>query len=488
MIVITKKNEVFLRLEAEPSVHQELSDYFTFEVPNAKFLQRQRRYKYWDGKIRLYSPGNGELYVGLFDYLTEWLDKKGYKYEVRDSKYYGIPADEEEFVTPESITSFVRSLGLPFKARSYQLRGLYTAIKHHRRLLLSPTGSGKSFIIYCLIRWHLKHNREILLVVPNTSLVEQMYKDFEQYGWNAREYCSKVYGGRDRYSGSPVVISTWQSIYKEPRNFFNRFDVVIGDEAHLFKSKSLTSLLTKMHTCKYRVGLTGTLDGTETHQLILEGLFGPVERVIRTKQLQEDNHLSDLKINVLVCKHDYRRFEDYQQEIDYIISHNARNKIITSLARDLQGNTLILFNYIERHGDHLWELLNNKKKDKQVFFVHGGVDTEERERVREICESADNAIVLASYGTFSTGINIKNLHNVIFASPSKSKIRNLQSIGRVLRKHDSKARAYLYDFADDISNAHHRNATLNHMIYRINTYKEEKFDYSITEINLKGKD
>ena len=182
MIVITKKNEVFLRLEAEPSVHQELSDYFTFEVPNAKFLQKQRRYKYWDGKIRLYSPGNGELYVGLYDYLTEWLDKKGYKYEVRDSKYYGIPADEEEFVSPESVTSFVRSLGLPFKARGYQLRGLYSAIKYHRRLLLSPTGSGKSFIIYCLIRWHLQHNREILLVVPSTSLVEQMYKDFEQYG------------------------------------------------------------------------------------------------------------------------------------------------------------------------------------------------------------------------------------------------------------------------------------------------------------------
>lgn len=488
MTVISKKNEVFLKIDAEPHIHQELSDYFTFDIPNAKFLQRQKRYKYWDGKIRLYSPGTGELYVGLYDYLKEWFDKKGYDYTVKDNKYYGIPNEVSENITPDSVYGFVRSLGIPFRPREYQLRGLYSALKHNRKLLLSPTGSGKSFIIYCLIRWHLQFNREVLLIVPTTSLVEQMYKDFESYGWKADAHCSKVYGGKDRYTRSPVVISTWQSIYKEPRNFFNRFDVVIGDEAHLFKAKSLTSLLTKMHGCKYRIGLTGTLDGTETHQLVLEGLFGPVDRVVRTEQLQKEGHLSDLKINILVCRHDFKRFESFQQEIDYIITHNTRNKVITSLARDLTGNTLILFNFIERHGEHLWELLNSKGEGKTLFFVHGGIAVEERERVRQICESSDNAIILASYGTFSTGINIKNLHNVIFASPSKSRIRNLQSIGRALRLHDSKARAYLYDFADDISNERHRNATLNHMIERIRLYKDEKFDYSITEINLKGKD
>lgn len=486
MTIIEKKNEVFLRIRTELHIHQELAEYFSFEVPEAKFLQKQRRYKRWDGRIRLYSPGTGELHVGLFNYLTEWLQQHNYDYTVEDSKFYGTPGEEDVGVSPEAVAGFVRSLGVPFKARDYQLQSIYRALRHHRRLLLSPTGSGKSFIIYCLVRWHLQRNREILIVVPTTSLVEQLFKDFEDYGWNARHYVGKVYGGQDRYIKSPVVISTWQSIYKEPKNYFNRFDVVIGDEAHLFKAKSLTSIMDKCHDAKYRIGLTGTLDGMQSHQLQLEGVFGPVNRSIRTKDLQENGQLSELKINILVCKHPYIGFETYHDEMNYIISHEKRNKIITGLARDLNGNTLILFNYVEKHGEPLWDLLNSRGEGKKIFFVHGGVPTQEREEIRRICESSNDSIILASYGTFSTGINIKNLHNVIFASPSKSRIRNLQSIGRALRLHDSKSRATLYDFADDISNGRNRNATLNHLIERIKIYKDEKFDYSVTEIKLGG--
>ena len=120
-----------------------------------------------------------------------------------------------------------------------------------------------------------------------------------------------------------------------------------------------------------------------------------------------------------------------------------------------------------------------------MFFVHGGVATEDRERVREITESENNAIIVASYGTFSTGINIKNLHNVIFASPSKSRIRNLQSIGRVLRKGSNNTKATLYDIADDISHKSRRNYTLNHLIERIKIYNEENFNYDIVNIPLK---
>ena len=486
MTIIEKKNEVFLKIRTELHIHQELSEYFKFEVPEAKFLQKQRRYKRWDGHIRLYSPGTGELHVGLFPYLTEWLETKGYEYTIEESKYYGTPGDQDVSISPEAVAGFVRSLRLPFKARDYQLQSIYSALRHRRRLLLSPTGSGKSLIIYSLVRWHLQYNREILIIVPTTSLVEQLYQDFQEYGWNAKHYVGKIYGGQDRYVTSPVVISTWQSIYKEPKNYFNRFDVVIGDEAHLFKAKSLTSILNKCHDANHRIGLTGTLDGMQSHQLQLEGVFGQVNRNIRTKDLQERGALSDLKINILVCKHDYIGFDSYHDEMNYIISHEKRNKIITGLARDLTGNTLILFNYVEKHGDPLWDLLNSRGEGKKLFFVHGGVPTEEREEIRSICEQSDNAIILASYGTFSTGINIKNLHNVIFASPSKSRIRNLQSIGRALRTHDTKGRATLYDFADDISNGRFRNATLNHLVERIRIYKDEKFDYSITEIKLGG--
>ena len=198
------------------------------------------------------------------------------------------------------------------------------------------------------------------------------------------------------------------------------------------------------------------------------------------------NRGSDLKINVLVCKHEYVEFENYQEEIEYIITHPKRNKIIVNLASDLSGNTLVLFNYIERHGDVLRDMLNSKKGNKKLFYIHGGTDTSEREMVREICEVTSNAIILASYGTFSTGINIKNLHNVIFASPSKSRIRNLQSIGRVLRKGDKKSKATLYDIADDISYKSRRNYTLNHLIERIKVYNEENFNYDIVKIPLKN--
>ena len=485
MTTIIKKNEVFLKVEAEPHLHKELSEHFQFEVPGAKYMPAVKR-RYWDGKIRLYSPGTGEIYCGLYDYLTDYLEKKGYEYKVLEDKYFGRPNEVEEYVTPEGTAAFIRALRIPFKARDYQLKGIYSAIKFRRKLLLSPTGSGKSLIIYALVRWHLLKEREILIIVPTVSLVEQLYKDFIEYGWDVRDV-HKIMGGEEKYVDSPVVISTWQSIYKESKKFFERFDVIIGDEAHQYKAKSLTGILTKCYDAKYRVGLTGTLDGMEAHQLVLEGLFGRVDRVTKTVELMKQGHLTPLRVRVVLLRHGWVPFDHYQQEMEYLCMHTRRSNFICNLALDLKGNTLVLFNYIEKHGEPLWEMINNKvSKDRKIFFIHGGVDAYEREEARSICEREKDAIILASYGTFSTGINIKNLHNVIFASPSKSRVRNLQSIGRVLRKGDNKAQATLYDIADDCSKDHQYNYTLRHLSERIKIYDEEAFDYEITKVNLKG--
>ena len=323
-------------------------------------------------------------------------------------------------------------------------------------------------------------------MVPTTSLVEQMFKDFQDYGWNAEDYCHLIYGGRERTNQYPVVITTWQSIYKLPRTFYEEFDVVIGDEAHQFKSKSLVGIMTKMDNTKYRFGFTGTLDGTQTHKWILEGLFGPSYKVTQTKELIDKGHLSKLQIKILILKHNPQIFENFEDEVQFIIGHPKRNNFIKNLALDLKGNTLILFSRVESHGQPLYELINSSvKNDRKVFYVHGGVDAEERELVREITERERNAIIVASYGTFSTGINIKNLHNVIFASPSKSRIRNLQSIGRVLRKGDNKTQAVLYDIADDCTKNSRKNYTLNHLIERVKIYNEENFNYEFVQINLK---
>jgi superfamily II DNA or RNA helicase len=314
-----------------------------------------------------------------------------------------------------------------------------------------------------------------------------MYKDFEEYGWMASENCHKIYAGQEKYTDHQVVITTWQSIYKEPRKWFDRFDVVIGDEAHLFKAKSLTSLMGKLHECKYRIGFTGTLDGANVNQLVLEGVFGRCSQVTRTAQLMQEGHVAKLKVKIVLVKHEEKLFEGYQDEIGYLIEHEGRNKFIRNLACDLEGNTLVLFNYVERHGVPLYEMINSHT-DKPVHFVHGGVDVKDREDIRLLTEKSDNAIIVASYGTFSTGINIKRLHNVIFASPSKSRVRNLQSIGRVLRKGENKSQATLYDIADDISTDRGNNYTLNHLMERVKVYNEEKFNYEIIDVKVKTYD
>ena len=481
---ISKKNEVYLQVESDPHVYYELSDQFTFEIPGAKFMPQYRN-RYWDGKIRLFNVKNGEIYVGLLDKIQKFCEDHEYTYEFLDNKFFGTPFEVNENISYEGVKDYMTSIS-KYSPREYQVEGVYDALRHNRRLLISPTASGKSLMIYSIVRYYVERQQNTLIVVPTTSLVEQMYKDFADYGWDVGSFCHKIYAGKERETDSQVIITTWQSIYKLPRKYFERFSVVIGDEAHQFKSKSLISIMTKLHKAKHRFGFTGTLDGTQTHKWVLEGLFGPSYKIIKTDELMKKGHVAKLDINVLLLKHPASKFETFEDEVQYIINHDQRNKFIRNLALDLKGNTLILYSRVETHGRVLYDMINsNVLEQREVFFVHGGVVAEDRENVREITEKEDNAIIIASYGTFSTGINIKNLHNVIFASPSKSRIRNLQSIGRVLRKGSNKTKATLYDIADDISYKTQRNYTLNHLVERIKIYNEENFNYDIISIPLK---
>ena len=307
-IAIQKKNEVYLNVACEPSIAQELSDYFTFDVPGAKFNPLFRN-KVWDGKIRLYSMLTKDLYVGLLKHLEHFAETNSYTINYEN---YVHTADA---VTPELVKQFVEELNISLpgneSVREYQIDAIYRAISDGRRLLLSPTGSGKSLIIYCLLRWNEKFGRKQLILVPTTSLVEQMYSDFQSYSqnneWKASYNCSRIYSGHSKDNLLPIVISTWQSVYDLPKKFFEPFQVVFGDEAHLFKAKSLTSVLHKMTGAPYRIGTTGTLDGTKTHKLVLEGLFGSVYKVTTTRELMDKNQLAELKIYGIVL--------DYPDEI-----------------------------------------------------------------------------------------------------------------------------------------------------------------------------
>ena len=475
-IILHKKNEVYLQVECERSIARELNDFFSFEVPEARFMPSYKN-RVWDGKIRLFDSRTNQIYSGLGSYIREFAEKRSYSITGGAT----IPLS----IYKENVKSFISSLELPIEPRDYQVDAVHHSIRNGRSLLVSPTASGKSLIIYILIRYYQKlmlsgDGNCILLLVPTTSLVEQMFSDFKEYGWNSEYYCHRIYAGKDKESEKFCYISTWQSLYQQPRKYFDRFAVIFGDEAHTFKADSLKKIMNKTVSCRFKYGLTGTLDGTQCHRLILEGLFGPVKQVTTTRQLIDKKQLSDIKVTGIVLTYPKEEciIRGYQDEIKYITGHSKRNNLIRNLSVDQSGNTLVLFTLI-KHGELLYKLIKEKTND--VHLVYGATDTQTREGIRKLTEESEGRVLVASFGVFSTGINIRNLHNIIFASPYKSRIRNLQSIGRGLRLHDSKVNAKLYDIADDFNNKNH---TIKHFVERINIYNQEEFDYEIHKVQM----
>ena len=339
-------------------------------------------------------------------------------------------------------------------------------------------------MIYAIARYIKSIGKRALIIVPSKGLVEQMSKDFADYGWDIEENVHKIYQGHSLDTNSPVTISTWQSIYGLDKKWYRQFDCVIGDECHNFKAKCLSSIMNKCADAKWRYGFTGTLDGKNVNKLILEGLFGPVYKTTSSAELMEKGFLAKLAVDIITLKHQPKKFSNYNEEIEYIGIHTNRNRFICNLANSLSGNVLVLFTRVEGQGLPLFEMMKGMT-DRSVHLIYGDTDVKTREEVRGIAESSDDNIILGSYGTMSTGVNIKNLHHVIFASPSKSRIRVLQSIGRGLRKSKKKDSAKLHDISDDFRPPHGRNNfTLNHLAERIKYYADENFEYRMIEVPI----
>jgi len=479
-VIITNKDEVYVHILCDEDIAYEIREHFTFHVPGYQFTP-QYRSRLWDGKIRLFDLRTRLIYRGLVQYVVKFCEDREYSWSY-DNEIY-----DQEFSLKEA-QDFISTLNIPIEPRDYQLDAFVHAIRNRRSLLLSPTASGKSLIIYLITRY--VNVRKSLIIVPTISLVTQLASDFADYGFESDRYIHRIFAGQDKQTDKPITISTWQSLYKLPKEYFKQFELVIGDEAHLFKSKEISSLMSNLVNAKYRIGTTGTLDGTKTHKLVLEGLFGTVRKVTTTKDLMEQGHVADFNIKCMLLKHpdavcQALKAATYQQEIEYLILNESRNKFISNLALSLKGNTLVLYQYVDKHGKILHDMINRKIGDRKCFFVYGKTEGEVREEIRHIVEKENDAIIIASYGTFSTGINIRNLHNIIFASPSKSRVRNLQSIGRGLRKSDTKDSATLYDIADDLRYRKRENFTLKHFAERIKIYSEEKFEFKIYKIELK---
>lgn len=496
VIHVRKKSEAKILLHCSDSgVLREISEHFTFFAEGYKFHPMFKN-KIWDGKIRMFNLRDGTLPFGLFSHVFQFAESRGYTVKF-DEEF-----DSVSYPLKEEISSFIKSLkvttrGKEIEPHPYQIEAISQGLSKGRNILISPTGSGKSLIIYFMMRWFLKnHTDKILIVVPTTSLVEQMYKDFDDYSSLDEDFSSdndvhRIYSGKEKNAFSQrVVVTTWQSAITLPPGWFSQFGMVIGDEAHLFKAKSLTTIMDRLVNARFRIGTTGTLDGSQIHEWVLNGVFGATYKVISTKELMDSDILSQCSIECLVLKHndEDRRLVsklDYAKEIDFIVDCESRNNLVVNLSLAQTGNTLVLFHRVEKHGIPLFKSIQKKSDPKRkVFYVSGTVDAGEREKIREITEGEKNAIIVASMGVFSTGVNIRNLHTIIFASPTKSQIKVLQSIGRGLRKSDDGRATTIYDIGDDLSWKKSKNYTLEHAISRVKIYAKEKFKYKIHEVKL----
>lgn len=408
-LYIKKINETYISLEGEASVLQELRDLFSFYADGYKYHQKYRS-RIWDGKIRLlklFSQTRGQIYYGLLHEIVRVCKSRDYTFEISDElKIKNKPTTEE-------LTDYINNLELTAKGqritpRDYQVKAFIDAIQNKRQLTKSPVSSGKSSIIYSICRYLTDQGLKGLLIVPNLSLINQMYGDFIDYSsannWNVEENVHKIFSGQDKQSDKPLRLSTWQSLMSisKAKNsaYFEQFDYVICDEAHGLRGKEIAQIVEQCTNASYRIGLTGTTSKTKANIHTITGLTGPINDLITTKELIERKEVADFDIKCLVLKYDEETSKivkklRYQDEIKYLVSNKKRNNFIKNLALSMKSNSIVLFNFIE-HGKLLHKMISESKfiGDRNVYLIYGGIDGEERERIRNIVETEGHKIEL----------------------------------------------------------------------------------------------
>ena len=482
MIDVTYKNATHMVVKSEtPHIVEEISKYFTIIIPDSQFMKRGHR-KYWDGKLRLYNKRNSTLYCGLLKNLIEFAKKRKYSLDIDDNL---IPADKWK---EKDLDEFLRTLSMSMELRDYQKKALITCINKSRCVIESSTGSGKSLVIYSLIRYLAE--RKVILIVPTLTLISQMRSDFIKYSendnWNFDENVHVITGGADKESDKSVFLSTWQSLYNLEKPYFEQFDSVIVDETHLAHSTSFRHILENSTNADQRFGFTGTLQETQTHVMTILGLLGQVTKVTNTQELQRKKILSNINIDMILLKYPEEMCKrvvelNYDEEIDVILENEKRNELILNLAKRGTGNILILTSHVKKSGMELYDIISKEVCQKDVFFIYGDTSSQLREEVRWYAENNDNVVIVATYQVFSTGVNIKNLQTILFAIAGKSKIRNLQSIGRGLRTHENKDHLKLIDIGDDFRYKNKVNYAFRHFEERYKLYISEGFPVNINE-------
>lgn len=498
IVHINKKNNVYATLHSEDagflmSIYEHFSRYVDGYIFHPKFKARL-----WDGKIRFFNRATGEIYLGLVNRVIQFCKDEGVKVKL-DKKiiasFTDLDFNEAHFNSFMDNLNATNGKGEPMTPYDYQVHAVKSIVERKRRMIASPTSSGKSFIMYAASRYLLEHkfdeDEQILIIVPTIALIKQMKTDFGDYSiankWDWQRNVSEYGAGKKDLYGK-VVVATWQSLFRKDPSFFSRFRMILVDEAHQATAKSLVDI-GKMCDAEYRIGLSGSFDDSdETTEMSLNGLFANKTVTTTTKKMIENGQAAKLEIKCVRIKHKgFTSRLTYQAEKDYLSAHPERNRFIVDLADGLEGNTLILFDLVEKQGKPLFELAK-KYSQKKVYFIYGGVDVDDREKIRKTLEKEKGAILIASYKTFSTGNNVKNLENIIFGSPTKSFSRVIQSIGRGLRLNEGKTKCMLFDIFDwlcgDLKDLKSCNVTLEHFTERLKIYRKEEHPFEIEPANI----
>lgn len=504
-------NTVMRVVASSQSLYEELYNFLSFEVEGAKYNPRVRN-KVWDGTIHLMDR-SGKTWVGLKEQIERFAKELGgVQVVVHPFKDFNPWQTTEPNVAKMKriVDEFKRITG--WEPRIYQVKSWYRAIKNRRYTLVSPTGSGKSLIIYFILKYLCcdpSSKQTGIVIVPTTSLVLQMKADLIKYGYPEDQIQILKQGeSKELFPTTSVLISTWQSLILQPKVFLNKFEVCICDEVHKAKSKSLIKIVSNMLNASVRVGMTGSLDDITANRMTIEGLFGPIVQYVTIEQLMAQGVLADLKVHTMVLQYpekektafretqmDLNRLQKlsgvkkikpvlYNNEIEYLIMHANRRAYIRELIGSMRGNTLVLFDRVSMDGVKLYKTMKQEYPDRQIYIVHGGIKAEEREEIRNTVINSNNALIIASTSTFSTGIDIPNLNNAISIAPTKSVIRVLQSIGRTLRVCKGKTSADWYDIVDDLSTGPFVNFALKHAMERKRIYDREHFVCETTMINV----
>lgn len=500
-ISVRKINEVYLHVDCSRSVAYELIDFFSFYVPGHKFMPAFKN-RTWDGKIRLFNT-QGTLYVGLLKHLAHFCIRQGYHLDFDPTELF-LEENESELESYVKGLTFCDDGGKEITPRDYQMKAYKECLRRGRRTIVSSTGSGKSLMIYMICHYLLHRkieNGKILIIVPTTTLVRQMKGDFADYStkdaWNTDSDIHEIMQGCSKENpDTRIYISTWQSIYKMPRTYFNQFDCVIGDEVHEFEAKSVKEIMEKSIQTAYRFGFTGTLKEGKTNKLVVEGLFGPAIQVISTQESIERKESADLTIRMQVLRWDEKSQKEvkkfkYANEMEWLRNSQKRNLYITGsvLSRKSTENSLVLVNNIDQAKILKSMLKKYDKGGRRIELLYGKTKVDVRNEVRLSIDKKDpnepGTIVIATFGVFQRGINIKNIHHLFFGSPAKSLVRVLQSLGRGLRRSASKERLVLWDIVDDLAGKRKtKNFSWKHGNARLSIYEQEGFSIETLNASL----